>query len=44
MMLQNANNPPDITPGKINGNVIFINVFTGPFPKLAAALNTMIKS
>ena len=37
----NANNPPDITPGKINGNVIFINVFTGLLPKLAAALVTL---
>ena len=37
----NANNPPEITPGKINGNVIFIKVFTGSLPKLAAALVTL---
>ena len=37
----NANNPPDITPGKISGKVIFINVFTGSLPKLAAALVTL---
>ena len=36
-----ANNPPDITPGKIRGRVIFINVFTGLLPKLAAALVTL---
>ena len=36
-----ANNPPEITPGNINGNVIFINVFTGLLPKLAAALVTL---
>ena len=36
-----ANNPPEITPGKINGRVIFINVFTGLLPKLAAALVTL---
>ena len=37
----NANNPPEITPGKINGSVIFINVFTGLLPRLAAALVTL---
>ena len=37
----NANNPPDITPGNINGRVIFINVFTGLLPKLEAALVTL---
>ena len=36
-----ANNAPEITPGIINGNVIFINVFTGLLPKLAAALVTL---
>ena len=36
-----ANKPPDITPGKINGSVTFINVFTGLLPKLAAALVTL---
>ena len=36
-----ANNPPEITPGKIRGSVIFINVFTGLLPKLAAALVTL---
>ena len=36
-----ANNPPEITPGKIRGRVIFINVFTGLLPKLAAALVTL---
>ena len=36
-----ANNPPEITPGNINGRVIFINVFTGLLPKLAAALVTL---
>ena len=34
----NANNPPDITPGKIRGKVIFIKVFTGSLPRLDAAL------
>ena len=37
----NANNPPEITPGKINGKVIFIKVFTGSLPKLAAARVTL---
>ena len=37
----NANNPPEITPGKIKGKVIFINVLTGSLPKLAAALVTL---
>ena len=37
----NANSAPEITPGKINGNVIFIKVFTGLLPKLAAALVTL---
>ena len=37
----NANNPPEITPGNIRGRVIFINVFTGLLPKLAAALVTL---
>ncbi len=37
----NANNPPEITPGKISGKVIFIKVFTGSLPKLAAALVTL---
>ena len=37
----NANNPPEITPGKIRGRVIFINVLTGLLPKLAAALVTL---
>ena len=37
----NANKAPDITPGIISGNVIFINVFTGLLPKLAAALVTL---
>ena len=37
----NANSPPDITPGNIKGNVIFINVLTGLLPKLAAALVTL---
>ena len=36
-----ANNPPEITPGNINGRVIFINVLTGLLPKLAAALVTL---
>ena len=36
-----ANNAPEITPGIINGNVIFINVFTGLLPKLAAARVTL---
>ena len=36
-----ANNPPDITPGKISGNVTFIKVFIGVLPKLAAALVTL---
>ena len=37
----NANKPPDITHGKINGKVIFINVLTGSLPRLAAALVTL---
>ena len=37
----NANKPPDITPGNIKGNVIFINVFTGSLPRLDAALVTL---
>ena len=37
----NANNPPEITPGKINGKVIFIKVLTGWLPRLAAALVTL---
>ena len=37
----NANNPPEITPGKIKGKVIFIKVFTGSLPKLAAARVTL---
>ena len=37
----NAKRPPDITPGKISGRVIFINVLTGLLPKLAAALVTL---
>ena len=37
----NANRPPEITPGKIRGRVIFIKVFTGVLPKLAAALVTL---
>ena len=37
----NANNAPDITPGKIKGKVIFIKVFIGVLPKLAAALVTL---
>ena len=36
-----ANKPPEITPGKINGNVIFIKVFTGLLPKLEAARVTL---
>ena len=36
-----ANNPPEITPGKINGNVIFIKVLTGLLPRLEAALVTL---
>ena len=36
-----ANNAPDITPGVINGNVIFIKVLYGVLPKLAAALVTL---
>ena len=32
-----AKRPPDITPGKIRGKVIFINVLTGSLPRLAAA-------
>ena len=36
-----ANNPPEITPGNINGRVIFMNVFIGLLPKLAAALVTL---
>ena len=36
----NANKPPDITPGNIKGNVIFIKVFTGSLPRLDAALVT----
>ena len=37
----NANNAPDITPGKINGKVIFMKVLTGSLPKLDAALVTL---
>ena len=37
----NANKAPDITPGKIKGKVIFINVLTGSLPRLAAALVTL---
>ena len=37
----NANNAPEITPGKINGKVIFIKVLTGLLPRLAAALVTL---
>ena len=36
-----ANKAPEITPGKINGNVTFIKVFTGLLPKLEAALVTL---
>ena len=36
-----ANNAPDITPGNISGKVIFMKVFTGLLPKLAAALVTL---
>ena len=36
-----ANNPPEITPGKINGRVIFIKVLKGLLPKLDAALVTL---
>ena len=36
-----ANNPPEITPGQIRGRVIFIKVFTGLLPRLAAALVTL---
>ena len=38
---EKANNPPDITPGKIKGKVIFIKVLTGLLPRLAAALVTL---
>ena len=34
----NANKPPDITPGNIKGNVIFIKVFTGSLTRVYAAL------
>ena len=37
----NANKAPEITPGKINGKVIFINVLTGSLPRLDAALVTL---
>ena len=37
----NANKAPEITPGKISGSVIFIKVFTGLLPRLAAALVTL---
>ena len=37
----NANNPHEITPGKINGKVIFIKVLTGWLPRLAAARVTL---
>ena len=37
----NNNNAPEITPGIIKGSVIFINVFTGLLPKLAAARVTL---
>ena len=37
----NANKPPDITPGNIKGNVIFIKVLKGSLPKLDAALVTL---
>ena len=33
-----ANKPPEITPGSINGKVIFIKVLNGLLPKLEAAL------
>ena len=36
-----ANKPPDITPGKIKGKVIFIKVLTGSLPRLDAALVTL---
>ena len=36
-----ANKAPEITPGIINGNVIFLNVWTGLLHKLAAALVTL---
>ena len=36
-----ANRPPEITPGKIKGNVIFIKVLTGSLPRLDAALVTL---
>ena len=36
-----ANSAPEITPGKIKGNVIFINVFIGLLPRLAAARVTL---
>ena len=37
----NANKAPEITPGKIRGRVIFIKVFTGLLPRLAAARVTL---
>ena len=37
----NANKPPEITPGNINGKVIFKKVFTGLLPRLDAALVTL---
>ena len=37
----NANNPPDITPGNIKGNVTFKKVLTGLLPRLEAALVTL---
>ena len=40
-MMTKAKRPPDITPGKIRGKVIFINVLTGSLPRLAAALVTL---
>ena len=36
-----ANSAPDITPGRINGKVIFIKVLTGSLPRLDAALVTL---
>ena len=36
-----ANSAPEMTPGKIKGNVTFIKVLTGLLPRLAAALVTL---
>ena len=40
-LLDAATQAPEITPGIIKGSVIFINVFTGLLPKLAAARVTL---